>query len=68
MRALLDELAFGALTTWLEDIDRGMDPAERDDPQDCVRLCATADGLSLIRWAKTAWDLPCATIRTGEGS
>jgi hypothetical protein len=52
------ELAFGALTTWLDDIDRGMDPAGRDDPQDCVRLCAPADGLSLIRWAKSAWDLP----------
>ncbi|CAN7773185.1 hypothetical protein LJR296_007516 [Cupriavidus necator] len=46
------ELTFDALTTWLDDIDRGVDPLEHDDSKSCVRLCETDDGLLLIRWTQ----------------
>jgi hypothetical protein len=50
--ALEIELAFGALTAWVEDIDRGIDPLGRDDRRHCMRLCETDDGLLLIKWTR----------------
>ncbi|WP_240975302.1 hypothetical protein [Paraburkholderia aromaticivorans] len=50
--ALEIELVFGALTAWLEDIDRGVDPLERNDRRHCMRLCETDDGLLLIKWTR----------------
>ncbi|WP_454743479.1 hypothetical protein [Cupriavidus necator] len=44
------ESALDALTTWLDDIDRGSKPSERDDPKYCVRLCEADHGLALFRW------------------
>ena len=59
LTALLDmavaweiELEFGALSTWLDNIDLGADPFERDDLKYCVRLCETNDGLLLIKWTR----------------
>lgn len=46
------ELTFDAWTTWLDDIDRGVDPLEHNDSKSCVRLCETDDGLLLIRWTQ----------------
>lgn len=44
------ESALDALTTWLDDINRGSKPSERDDPKYCVRLCEADHGLALFRW------------------
>ncbi|MFS8980570.1 hypothetical protein PO002_40135 [Cupriavidus necator] len=44
------ESTLDALTTWLDDIDRGAKPTERDDPKHCVRLCEADPGLALHRW------------------
>ncbi|MHA6884513.1 hypothetical protein [Ralstonia pseudosolanacearum] len=46
------ESAYSALSAWLDDIEDGLPPTQRDDPIYCVRLCATDDGLSLIRWIR----------------
>jgi len=46
------ESAYSALSAWLNDIERGVSPMQRHDPIYCVRLCATNDGLSLIRWIR----------------
>ncbi|QCC05363.1 Transposon Tn7 transposition protein TnsD C-termianl domain-containing protein (plasmid) [Cupriavidus necator H16] len=54
------ELTFDALTTWLDDIDRGVAPLERDDSKSCVRLRETDDGLLLIKWTRAE-----ANVRRG---
>lgn len=46
------EAAHCAVSRWLDDIDHGLQPAQRDDPKCCTRLCATDDGLLLIKWTK----------------
>ncbi|MDR6476198.1 hypothetical protein J2778_003698 [Paraburkholderia graminis] len=42
--------ACSALSMWLDDIEEGVRPAQRDDPKYCVRLGKAGTGLSLIRW------------------
>jgi hypothetical protein len=44
------EAAYSAVSKWLDNIDYGLRPGQRDDPKYCIRLCETDDGLSLIRW------------------
>ncbi len=44
------ESAYSALSTWLDEIEQGLRPGQRDDPKYCVRLRETDDGLSLVRW------------------
>lgn len=46
------EAANSALLMWLDNIDRGLRPEQRDDPKYCIRLCTTDDGLLLIKWTK----------------
>ncbi|MFL9869742.1 hypothetical protein PQR67_36735 [Paraburkholderia fungorum] len=46
------ESAFSALSVWLDDIEQGLQPGQRDDPKYCVRLCETDEGLSLVRWIR----------------
>ncbi|MCW5191793.1 MULTISPECIES: hypothetical protein [Burkholderia] len=48
------ESAFDAQIAWLDSLEQGIGPSERDDPKYCVRLRATEEGLLLIRWTKTA--------------
>ncbi|WP_080487071.1 hypothetical protein [Burkholderia ubonensis] len=50
------ESAFSAQIAWLDSIERGIRPSERNDPKYCVRLRATEEGLSLVRWTKMAPD------------
>lgn len=44
------EAAFHALRAWLDAIDEGVEPGERNDPKYTVRLREIDDGLSLLRW------------------
>lgn len=51
------ELAFCALTIWLNQISRGVEPTERNDPVRCLRLRETPDGLTLVSWLPPAFSL-----------
>ena len=44
------ESAYSALSVWLDKIEQGLPPWQRDDPKYCVRLCETDKSLSLVRW------------------
>jgi hypothetical protein len=46
------DAAHSAVSRWLDNIDHGLQPGQRDDPKYCTRLRETDDGLSLIRWVK----------------
>ncbi|WP_434668231.1 hypothetical protein P5W99_36985 [Paraburkholderia sp. A3BS-1L] len=48
------EAAHNAVSRWLDNIDHGLQPGQRDDPKHYTRLCETDDGLSLIRWVKNS--------------
>jgi hypothetical protein len=50
------EAAHSAVSRWLDNIDLGLQPGQRDDPKYCIRLRETDDGLSLIRWVKNSRD------------
>lgn len=50
------EAAISRLTAWLDDIDDGFEPQLRNDPTNCVRLCETEEGLSLIKWTQPVRD------------
>ncbi|WP_288841666.1 hypothetical protein [uncultured Deefgea sp.] len=38
------------LRTWLDDLDKGLDPYTRKNLTGCMRLCETPDGLLLVSW------------------
>lgn len=48
------ELAMVKLNRWLDAIDKGSEPHERDELARCLRLCETKEGLSLIKWIPQA--------------
>jgi hypothetical protein len=63
------EAAHSAVSRWLDNIDRGFPPKQRDDPKYCIRVCETDDGLSLIRWVKNPKGQPTSadvSPRTGS--
>lgn len=43
------EATHSAASRWLDSVDHGLQPGQRDDPKYCTRLCETDDGLSLIQ-------------------
>jgi hypothetical protein len=46
------DAAYSAVSKWLDNIEYGLRPGQRDDPKYCIRLCEADSGLSLIGWAK----------------
>lgn len=45
------ESAYEALSEWLDNIEQGLHPGQRDDSKYCVRLREADNGLSLVRWS-----------------
>ncbi|MEX3669792.1 hypothetical protein AB3X82_16515 [Paraburkholderia phenoliruptrix] len=50
------ESAYGAISTWLDNIDEGAPPGHRADPRYCVRVVHADEGLHLIRWVAASSD------------
>ncbi|MFP3559179.1 hypothetical protein SB861_52390 [Paraburkholderia sp. SIMBA_049] len=59
------DAAIDALIIWLDDIDHGVAPFARADPQYCVRLREMDDGLSLIKWGRAEGSGRRARPRSG---
>lgn len=50
------EAAYGAISTWLDNIEEGTPPGHREDPRYCVRVVHADAGLRLIRWVAAPSD------------
>jgi hypothetical protein len=46
------ELAYDSLILWLNNIEDGDRPDNRNDPSCCLFLCETEEGLTLIKWTR----------------
>lgn len=50
------EAAYGAISTWLDNVDEDTPPGHREDPRYCVRVLHADEGLRLIRWVAASSD------------
>ena len=46
------ELAYKSLVLWINNIEDGGNPSDRNDPYSCINLTETEEGLYLFKWSR----------------